>query len=337
MPELVPIRYGRMLVSPFTFFRGAAAVMAADLGATPRSGIEVQLCGDAHIANFGGFAAPDRQLVFDLNDFDETLPGPWEWDVKRMAVEHRDRGTRARAGSRAAGGAGGGARVPQGHARLRRARQPRGLVRAHGPAGAAGPLRRAHRRDDRQDAQAHRREGAAQGQRARADQAHPPRRRAAALHQRAAAAGADRGAAAAQRGRARDRAHEHADRELRELAPRRPRPPAQQLPLRAHRAQGRRRRQRRHARLDHPARGSRRHRPARAAGQGGGRVGARALRRAERVRDARPARGRGPAADAGRERHLPRLGVRHRRRRRAARLLRPPALGLEGLGRPRRP
>ncbi len=84
--ELLPIRYGRMLASPFTFFRGAAAVMAADLAPTPRTGLVVQTCGDAHISNFGGFAAPDRTLVFDLNDFDETLPGPWEWDVKRMAA-----------------------------------------------------------------------------------------------------------------------------------------------------------------------------------------------------------------------------------------------------------
>jgi uncharacterized protein (DUF2252 family) len=82
----VPIRYGRMLVSPFTFFRGAAAVMAADLAATPNSGIIVQACGDAHISNFGGFAAQDRRLIFGPNDFDETLPGPWEWDVKRMAA-----------------------------------------------------------------------------------------------------------------------------------------------------------------------------------------------------------------------------------------------------------
>jgi len=84
--ELVPIRYGRMLVSPFAFFRGAAAVMAADLAPTPTSGITVQACGDAHLANFGGFAAPDRRLIFDINDFDETLPGPWEWDVKRLAA-----------------------------------------------------------------------------------------------------------------------------------------------------------------------------------------------------------------------------------------------------------
>ena len=86
MQELVPIRYGRMLVSPFTFYRGAAAIMAADLAGTPDSGIVVQACGDAHISNFGGFAAPDRRVVFSPNDFDETLPGPWEWDVKRMAA-----------------------------------------------------------------------------------------------------------------------------------------------------------------------------------------------------------------------------------------------------------
>jgi len=86
VPELVPVRYGRMLVSPFTFYRGAAAVMAHDLASTPRAGLSAQLCGDAHLANVGGYASPERSLVFDLNDFDETLPGPFEWDVKRMAV-----------------------------------------------------------------------------------------------------------------------------------------------------------------------------------------------------------------------------------------------------------
>jgi uncharacterized protein (DUF2252 family) len=84
--ELVPIRYGRMLVSPFTFYRGAALLMAADLAGTPRSGLITQVCGDAHLSNFGAFASPERQLVFDINDFDETLPGPWEWDVKRLAA-----------------------------------------------------------------------------------------------------------------------------------------------------------------------------------------------------------------------------------------------------------
>jgi uncharacterized protein (DUF2252 family) len=94
--QLAPLRYGRMLVSPFTFYRGAAAVMAADLAPTPRSGLEAQLCGDAHLSNFGAFASPERRLVFDLNDFDETLPGPWEWDVKRLVASFslagRDRG-----------------------------------------------------------------------------------------------------------------------------------------------------------------------------------------------------------------------------------------------------
>src|SRR6478609_46778 len=96
VPELVPIRYGRMLVSPFTFYRGAALIMAADLAATPRSGLNAQICGDAHLSNFGVFASPERQVMFDINDFDETLPGPWEWDVKRLAasfeIAGRDRG-----------------------------------------------------------------------------------------------------------------------------------------------------------------------------------------------------------------------------------------------------
>jgi uncharacterized protein (DUF2252 family) len=86
LPELVPVRYGRMLDSPFSFYRGAAAIMAADLGALPSTRLRVQLCGDAHLANFGAFQAPDRRLVFDINDFDETLPGPFEWDVKRLAA-----------------------------------------------------------------------------------------------------------------------------------------------------------------------------------------------------------------------------------------------------------
>ncbi len=86
IPELVPIRYGRMLASPFAFYRGAAAIMASDLATAPNTGLQVQLCGDAHLSNFGGFASPERELVLDVNDFDETLPGPWEWDVKRLAA-----------------------------------------------------------------------------------------------------------------------------------------------------------------------------------------------------------------------------------------------------------
>src|SRR5499427_7448051 len=84
--DLVPVRHGRMMVSPFTFYRGAATVMAADLAPTPVAGLWAQLCGDAHLSNFGAFASPERRLLFDLNDFDETLPGPFEYDVKRMAA-----------------------------------------------------------------------------------------------------------------------------------------------------------------------------------------------------------------------------------------------------------
>src|SRR5262245_22076579 len=100
VPELVPIRYGRMLVSAFTFYRGAALIMASDLAGTPRSGIITQLCGDAHLMNFGVFASPERRMVFDINDFDETFPGPWEWDVKRLAasfaIAGRDNGFSAK-------------------------------------------------------------------------------------------------------------------------------------------------------------------------------------------------------------------------------------------------
>jgi uncharacterized protein (DUF2252 family) len=96
VPLLVPIRYGRMLVSPFTFYRGAALIMASDLAGTPVSGVTVQVCGDAHLSNFGLFGTPERRMIFDINDFDETLPGPWEWDVKRLAASFeimgRDRG-----------------------------------------------------------------------------------------------------------------------------------------------------------------------------------------------------------------------------------------------------
>src|SRR5260370_14148850 len=86
VPELVALRYGRMLASPFTFFGGAALVMAADLASMPDSGLRAQSCGDARLANFGAYASPERGMVFDVNDFDETLPGPWEWDIKRLVA-----------------------------------------------------------------------------------------------------------------------------------------------------------------------------------------------------------------------------------------------------------
>ena len=123
VPELVPVRHGRMLVSPFTFYRGAALPMAADLATTPASGLRVQLCGDAHLSNFGAFASPERQLVFDVNDFDETLPGPFEWDVKRLAaslaVAGRDNGFPAKARRKIALAA--AEALPDGDARVRRA------------------------------------------------------------------------------------------------------------------------------------------------------------------------------------------------------------------------
>src|SRR2546421_9525467 len=118
VPELLPIRHGRMLVSPFAFFRGAALPMAADLATTSTSGLQVQLCGDAHLANFGAFASPARRLVFDVNDFDETLPGPFEWDVKRLAASlagaGRDNGYPAKARCKIAPAAGEGYRTALG-------------------------------------------------------------------------------------------------------------------------------------------------------------------------------------------------------------------------------
>src|SRR5881396_2985203 len=114
IPELVAVRYGRMLISPFTFYRGAALPMAADLAAGPAAGFRVQLCGDAHLSNFGVFGSPERRLVFDVNDFDETLPGPFEWDVKRLVaslvVAARDSGFPAKARRKIALAAGEGYR-----------------------------------------------------------------------------------------------------------------------------------------------------------------------------------------------------------------------------------
>jgi hypothetical protein len=130
VPELVPIRYGRMLESEFAFFRGAALVMASDLSRTPVTGIHAQLCGDAHLSNFGLFASPERRVVFDINDFDETLPGPWEWDLKRLAasfeIAGRENGLPARTRRPIVARR---RRLPRGDGRVRHAHQPDGLVR----------------------------------------------------------------------------------------------------------------------------------------------------------------------------------------------------------------
>ena len=180
VPELVPIRYGRMLVSPFTFFRGAAYLMAADLAGAPRTGLEVQLCGDAHLSNFGAFAAPDRRLVFGVNDFDETLPGPFEWDVKRLvasfAVAGRDRGFDAQAA--AVDQPGGDAPYREAMSGFRRDAQPRPLVlplrrrRARAADGAAVASREAA-----EALRAQRGQGAGQGQHEGVREAHRDRGR----------------------------------------------------------------------------------------------------------------------------------------------------------------
>ena len=103
VPELVPVRYGRMMISPFTYYRGAALPMASDLAATPVSGLAVQACGDAHLSNFGLFGSAERRLMFDVNDFDETLPGPWEWDVKQLAASREVAGREQRVPGQASG------------------------------------------------------------------------------------------------------------------------------------------------------------------------------------------------------------------------------------------
>ena len=128
--ELVPIRFGRMAASPFAFFRGSAGLMAMDLATTPATGLRVQACGDAHVSNFGEFATPEHTLVFDINDFDETLPGPWEWDVKRLAVSldlvvRLPRPRRRSAPSRRRGDT----RVPRAHGGLPPSSRPRPVAR----------------------------------------------------------------------------------------------------------------------------------------------------------------------------------------------------------------
>ena len=141
-PDLVPVRHGRMMVSPFTFYRGAAKVMAVDLAGTPTAGLQVQLCGDAHLSNFGGFASPERQLLFGLNDFDETLPGPFEYDLKRMAasftIAARNNGFSKADDACGDGGVGEG--LPGGDGPVRRDAHPGRLVRPH--------VRTAHPRGD---------------------------------------------------------------------------------------------------------------------------------------------------------------------------------------------
>ena len=192
--ELVPIRYGRMLTSPFAFYRGAALLMAADLAADPRTALRVQLCGDAHLSNFGGFDAPDRRVVFNVNDFDETLPGPFEWDLKRLvascAVAGRAVGLSSaerealslavvRSYRRAMGGFARMRALDIWYAASRRRPVQTGMGR-----------RRDQGREEALRTQP--REGTHQGQHEGVRQADPPRRRRAADHLRPAADRADR-------------------------------------------------------------------------------------------------------------------------------------------------
>ena len=187
VPDLVPVRYGRMMETPFTYYRGAALPMASDLATTPATGIIVQACGDAHLSNFGLFGSPERKLVFDVNDFDETLPAPWEWDVKRLAASlevaarengfsDKDRRKIVLASTRA---------LPAGHAAAVRAGQPGRLVHPGGHRRLPGPVRQPAEGAPAQAPRQGPGQGPDPGQHAGAGQADPDRGRAAADHFRA--------------------------------------------------------------------------------------------------------------------------------------------------------
>ena len=317
-PELVPIRYGRMLASPFAFFRGAAAIMAADLADTPTIGPRARSSAATRTWRTSASSPrPSGTLVFDVNDFDETLPGPWEWDVKRLAasIEVAGAGPRAQPS-----GVGATPRAQRCAPTARRCAQfaahahARRLVRARSTSTRVAHWLRqpaTERKDARTGPSAKAR---AQGQPARVRQADR------------ASSTASRGSSATRRSSCRSRSSPattaasivaSATAADRATTSRRCSPTAarllDRLPPRRRRAQGRRRGQRRHALLDRAAARPRRRRPAVPAGQGGRAVGARALRRhARRTTQPRPARRRGPAADAGGERHLPRLAARRR-------------------------
>ena len=307
----MPIRYGRMLVSPFTFYRGAAYIMAADLAGMPRTGLHVQLCGDAHLSNFGVYAAPDRRLVFDTNDFDETLPGPFEWD--RQAARRQLRGgrpgPRLRRGPAAGDQPRGQPVLPRGDGHVRLDADARSLVFAHRRRGHLRAPVVGGEREGGQAGGAQRGEGPHQGQPGRVQEAHARRRRRAADRQRPAADRPDLGAL---HRRAGDRGRTPRDPRVPADAARRPPSPARALPARRRGPEGRGRRQRRdegvHPALPRP----RRRGSAVPPDEGGAGVGARAVPRQERVRQPRPAGGRGAAADAGRERHDARLDPRRR-------------------------
>ena len=321
-PDLVPVRHGRMLVSPFTFYRGAAKIMAADLKDTPTAGLNVQLCGDAHLSNFGAFASPERTLLFDLNDFDETLPGPFEYDVKRMAASFMiaaRNNSFTRSDARAATCASVAAYRTQmaefaemrtldiWYARLAEQELMSGIK------DAARAMEQRGQQEGRQDRGEDRRETGAKGAhpRQRAGAVEAGRARRWPLPDRQPATGRDpatRPGAAHRsfRRRVGTRDPRPVPRLPQDVAGRPP-PPPRAVRRRRHGPQGRGRRQRRDAGVHRAAAGSRPGRPVVLAGQGGDRVGPGRSPAEESVPPCRRAGGPGPTTDAGRERHLPRL------------------------------
>ena len=327
VPELVPIRHGRMIVSPFTFYRGGAAIMASDLSQTPSTGLRVQCCGDAHLSNFGVFAAPDRRLVFDLNDFDETLPAPFEWDVKRLVasfvVAARDNGHRRKEQRAAARAAAEAYRTT-----MAMATAMRFLEVWYARIDAEDLLTELAAREDKATIKA-----------AQKGLAKARKRTSLGSLSKFARAGRrwlpDQAAAAGDRAPARGdvrrlRAdHPPGTHRLCALAVTRAASRARPLPLRGLRPQGRRRRLGRDRGVHGPADGRPRRRPAVPAGQGSGHVRARPVCGRRRIRAAGRAGGSGPARHAGRQRPVPRLGDRDRGAR--AGVLRPSAARHEGL------
>ena len=326
--SLLPVRHARMLQNAFGFYRGAPAVMAADLGAGLRTELDVQLCGDAHLLNFGVYGSPERSLVFDVNDFDETLPGPFEWDVKRLiaslVVAARQNGFRRQEGARHRPRE--RARLPDLHAPVRRDGHADDLVHAARTSTASSPAsttrcsaRTRRRRPPRRPAAtaprpppSSARSWTASGR----SPAQPPL-------DRLARRRADRAAA-----RDIERATQDELRHVPALAAPRRQGARRPVPLRRHRAQGGGRRLRRHALLHRRAHRPRRRRRALPAGQGGRPLGARAVPAAQPLQAPGRARRDRAAPHAVGQRHLPRLEPRPRRRR----LLLAPAARLEGVG-----
>ena len=317
VPELVPIRYGRMLASAFAFYRGGALIMATDLSRTPNSGIRTQLCGDAHLSNFGAFGSPERTLVFDINDFDETAPGPWEWDVKRLAasfaIAGRDNGFSQKEREAAVL-----ATVRSYREAMTGFAAMRNLQVWYASLPMEQALQRVQRRsrpEAAEEGRGRRRQVAHARQHARLREADPPRRRRAPHHQRPASHRADRRAAPPGEESRPDRERDpRSIPRLPTLAGQRPARSARAVPLRRPGPQGGRGRERRHPRPDRPLPGRRRSGSPLPAGQGGAAVGARAVRRQERVHEPRRAGRRRAAVDAGRHRHLHRLAAHQVRR-----------------------